>query len=97
MNILTDIGEWLKKKSVRYCPKVLLAKALTLGRCNYLFAGSYEAAQRIVMFYSFFGTGASNKVNPYTWLKTLLGIISDYLIDSIEEMMPINKKLFSPM
>ena len=31
-------------------------RPLALGRKNYLFAGSHDAAQNIAMFYSFFGT-----------------------------------------
>lgn len=40
-------------------------RPLALGRKNYLFAGSHEAAQRIAMMYTFLGTCAANEVNPY--------------------------------
>ena len=71
-------------------------RALALGRRNYLFAGSHEAAQRIAMFHSFFGACARNEVEPYTWLKTVLATISDYPINRIEKLLPTNKKLFGP-
>ena len=97
VDILTDMGEWLKKEIGQVLPKSPIGKAiayalarwdklclyvedgmleidnnlvenairaLALGRRNYLFAGSHEAAQRIAMFYSFFGTCARNKVEP---------------------------------
>jgi transposase len=69
-------------------------RPLALGRKNYLFAGSHEAAQRIAMFYSFFGTCARNNVNPYLWLKKVLEMISDHPINKIEELLPANKTLF---
>ncbi|HHN48240.1 MAG TPA: IS66 family transposase [Bacteroidales bacterium] len=39
-----------------------------LGRKNYLFAGSHDAAQRAAIFYSLFGTCKKNKVNPYLFV-----------------------------
>lgn len=71
-------------------------RPLALGRKNYLFAGSHEAAQRIAMFYSFFGTCAKNNVNPYRWLKKVLEMINDHPINRIEELLPTNKTLFGP-
>lgn len=50
-------------------------RGLALGRKNYLFAGSHEAAQRAAMIYSFFAICKKHNVNPYNWLKnTLLNI-----------------------
>lgn len=47
-------------------------RPLTLGRKNYLFAGSHEGACRAAILYSFFGTCKLRGVNPYTWLKDTL-------------------------
>lgn len=48
-----------------------------LGRKNYLFAGSHEAAQRAAMIYSFFAICKKHEVNPFLWLKyTLENIMS---------------------
>ncbi|WP_437129005.1 IS66 family transposase [Sphingobacterium tenebrionis] len=52
-------------------------RPVALGRKNYLFAGSHEAAQRSAMIYSFFAICKKHEVNPFQWLKyTLLNIAS---------------------
>lgn len=127
MDILSELGEWLKVQAGQVLPRSPIGKAisyalarwdklsayatngmleidnnfvenairpLALGRKNYLFAGSHEAAQRIAMFYSFFGTCAKNNVNPYKWLKRVLEIISDHPINKIEELLPTNSTFF---
>ena len=71
-------------------------RVLALGRKNYLFAGSHEAAQRIAMFYSFFGTCAKNGVDPRGWLKKVLERINDHPINKIKKLLPTNKALFGP-
>ena len=65
----------------------------TLGRKNYLFAGSHEGAKRTAMFYSFFGTCKKNNVNPYEWLKRVLEIIPEYPANKIGDLLPQNLKL----
>ena len=47
-------------------------RGLALGRKNYLFAGSHDAAQRAAMIYSFFAICKKHNVNPYNWLKNTL-------------------------
>ena len=59
-----------------------------LGRKNYLFAGSHEAAQRIAMFYSFFGTCKKNNIDPYKWLKYVLEKLPNYPANRIKELLP---------
>lgn len=52
-------------------------RPVALGRKNYLFAGSHEAAQRAAMIYSFFAICKKPGVNPFEWLKhTLENIMS---------------------
>jgi transposase len=52
-------------------------RPVALGRKNYLFAGSHEAAQRSAIIYSFFAICKKHEVNPFAWLKhTLLNIAS---------------------
>jgi transposase len=65
----------------------------TLGRKNYLFAGSHEGARRAAMFYSFFGTCKKNNVNPYLWLKKVLEVIPEYPANKIGDLLPQNIKL----
>ena len=47
-------------------------RPVAIGRKNYLFAGSHEAAQRAAMIYSFFNTCRLHHINPYCWLKDVL-------------------------
>ena len=44
-------------------------RPVALGRKNYLFAGSHEAAERAAMIYSFFAICKKHEVNPFNWLK----------------------------
>src|SRR5690606_3475920 len=57
-------------------------RPVALGRKNYLFAGSHEAAQRAAMIYSFFAICKKHEANPFQWLKYTL-----------ENIMTINHKL----
>lgn len=63
-------------------------RPLALGRKNWLFAGSHDAAQRNAMMYSFLGTCKLNKVEPFEWLKTTLEKIPDYNIQNLKELLP---------
>ncbi len=63
-------------------------RPLALGRKNYLFAGSHDAAQRIAMMYSFFASCKKQQVNPYQWLKAVLERLPDCSINQIEELLP---------
>ncbi|MDB5248161.1 MAG: family transposase [Segetibacter sp.] len=45
---------------------------VAIGRKNYLFTGSRDAAQRAVMVYSLFATCSLHNINPYNWLKDVL-------------------------
>lgn len=63
-------------------------RPLALGRKNYLFAGSHDAAQRISMMYSFFGTCAANDINPYEWLKSTLERIPDMKLSELDQLLP---------
>jgi hypothetical protein len=63
-------------------------RPVALGRKNYLFAGSHEAAQRAAMIYSFLGTCKLNNVEPSAWLKETLEKIPDYKIQNLKELVP---------
>ena len=63
-------------------------RPITLGRKNYLFAGSHEGARRAAMMYSFLGTCKINNVEPFSWLKDVLTRIPDYSIQKLEELLP---------
>lgn len=63
-------------------------RPVALGRKNYLFAGSHDAAQRAAMIYSFLATCKINKVEPFSWLKDTLTKIADHPANRLEELLP---------
>jgi hypothetical protein len=67
-------------------------RPVAIGRKNYLFAGSHEAAQRSAMLYSLLGTCKLHSVNPSQWLKETLLKINDHPINRIHEMLPLKSK-----
>jgi transposase len=66
-------------------------RPVALGRKNYMFAGSHEAAQQAAMMYSFLGTCKINNVEPTQWLKQVLKRIPDHSIQKLDELLPIKK------
>lgn len=65
-------------------------RPVAVGKKNYLFAGSHEAAQRSGMLYSLMGTCKMHGVEPYAWLKSVLGKIATHPINRINELLPQN-------
>ncbi len=61
---------------------------VALGRKNYLFAGSHEAAQRSAMLYSLLGTCKMHNIEPYTWLRNKRETIATHPINRISELPP---------
>ena len=68
-------------------------RPVAIGRKNYLFAGSHEAAQRSAMLYSLLGTCKLNGINPFIWLRETLRRIATHPINKIEELLPQNFNL----
>ena len=62
---------------------------VTLGRKNYLFAGSHEAAQQAALMYSFLACCKINNIEPFNWLKNTLNLIQDYPANKIQELLPL--------
>ena len=67
-------------------------RPVALGRKNYLFAGSHEAAQRAAMIYSFFAICKKHEVNPFEWLKHTLENIMSINHKNLKELYPQNFK-----
>ena len=67
-------------------------RPIALGRKNYLFAGSHEAAQRSAMIYSFFAICKKHEVNPYQWLKYTLENIMSTNHKNLKDLYPQNFK-----
>ena len=67
-------------------------RPVAIGRKNYLFAGSHEAAQRAAMIYSLFSTCTLHNINPYDWLKDVLERMNNYTMTNLHELLPHNWK-----
>lgn len=69
-------------------------KSIAVGRKNYMFCGSHEAAKRAGLIYSLLVTCKLNNVNPYEWLKDILSRnIDEMPINKLKELLPHNWKL----
>lgn len=67
-------------------------RPVALGRKNYLFAGSDEAAQNAAVMYSLLAACKINDVDPYKWLKDILEKLPDYKANKISDLLPANWK-----
>jgi transposase len=67
-------------------------RPLAIGRKNYLFAGSHQAAERAGMIYSFFASCKKHEINPYEWLKHALLNIMTINHKNIRDLYPQNFK-----
>lgn len=52
-------------------------RPIALGRKNYMFAGTHQAAQNAAMIYSLFATCNKHQVNPQHWLLDVLRKLND--------------------
>lgn len=67
-------------------------RPLALGRKNYLFAGSHQAAQQAAMMYSFFGTCKLNGIQPLQWLTETLRKLPDTKVNQLDTILPVNNQ-----
>jgi transposase len=72
-------------------------RPVAIGRKNYLFAGSHDAAQRAAMVYSLFATCRLHQINPYDWLKDVLERMHLYTTNNIAELLPQHWKNLMPI
>lgn len=63
-------------------------RPIALGRKNFLFAGSHEAAQRIAMIYSLLGTCKANGLEPLSWLTHVLEQIPTRTDNDLKDLFP---------
>lgn len=66
-------------------------RPVALGRKNYLFAGSHEAAQNAAMIYSLLACCKINNVEPFTWLRDTLSVIPDWPANQLHKLLPGQK------
>ncbi len=72
-------------------------RPIALGRKNWLFAGSHEAAGRAAMIYSFFAICKKHEVNPFQWLRYTLLNIESINHKDIKDLYPQNFKKSTDM
>jgi len=65
-------------------------RPVALGRKNYLFAGSHDAARWAAMIYSFMATCKLQNVEPRQWLTNTLSNIQDTKLNDLEKLLPRN-------
>jgi transposase len=59
-----------------------------IGKKNYLFMGSHDAAQRSAMIYSFLISCKANNINPEEWLEDVLIRINSTKKSELVELLP---------
>jgi transposase len=65
-------------------------RPLTLGRKNWLFAGSDTGGERAAAMYTLIETAKLNGLDPEAYLRDVFGRIADYPINRIAELLPWN-------
>ena len=66
-------------------------RPVALGRKNYLFAGSHEAAHQAAVIYSLLGTCKINGIEPFSYLTRTLSVIPDHLASQLNTLLPRQK------
>lgn len=65
-------------------------RPVALGRKNYLFAGSHDAAKRGAIIYSLIACCKMNNINPNQWLEETLRKLPDTKTSELHKLLPIN-------
>lgn len=65
-------------------------RPLTLGRKNWLFAGSNAGGERAATFYTLIRTAKLNGIEPEAYLREVLTRIGEHPINAIEALLPWN-------
>jgi transposase len=71
-------------------------RPLTLGRKNYLFAGSDAGGERAAILYTIIETAKLNAIEPHAYLTDIIARIADHPSKRINELMPWNWKPIQP-
>lgn len=67
-------------------------RPIAIGRKNYMFAGSHDAARNAAIIYSLLGTAKANGIDPQAWLTDVLTRIQDHPINRISELLPLENE-----
>ena len=65
-------------------------RPVAIGRKNYLFAGSHEAAQRTAMLYTFLAACKHQGINPQDWLTDVLNRMYKHPVNQLDQFLPHN-------
>lgn len=65
-------------------------RPIAIGRKNYLFAGSHQAAEMTAAMYSFMATCKKNGVDEFAWLKDVLERIQSIKHKDLYQLLPNN-------
>jgi transposase len=65
-------------------------RCVSLGRKNFLFAGSDSGGERAAAMYGLVGTCKLNSINQRAYLEYVLTHIADHPINRIDELLPWN-------
>lgn len=71
-------------------------RPLAIGRKNYLFAGSHDAAEMTAGMYSFMASCKKNKINEFEWLKDVLERIQSINHKDLYKLLPSNWEKYKP-
>jgi transposase len=67
-------------------------RPLTIGRKNWLFAGSDTGGERAAVMYTIIETAKLNEINPEAYLRDIIARIADHPYKKIDELLPWNVK-----
>jgi transposase len=65
-------------------------RPIAIGRKNYLFAGSHQAAEMTAAMYSFMSTCKRNNVDEFAWLKDVLERVQSIKHKDLYQLLPNN-------
>ena len=68
---------------------------MAIGRKNYLFAGSHDAADMTAAMYSFMATCKKNGVNELDWLTDALARIQSHKQKDLYQLLPNNWRKYN--
>ena len=93
LNLWTRLERYLENGEIEIDNNLIenTIRPIALGRKNYLFAGSHDAAQNAAMIYSFMATCKLNNVNPYKWLEDVLNVINETKVSDLDSLLPFSQ------
>jgi transposase len=65
---------------------------VVIGRKNWNFAGSYEGAKRLALFFTLIQSCKRVKLNPWVYLTHVFTVIEDYSVHRLDELTPSRVK-----